>query len=293
MSEPGWPAAQLEQLRPYLTTVAYNMLGSVSEAEDAVQLAWLRLSRSDADAINDMRAWLTTVVGRICLDILRARKARPLEQTGTWLPEPLVIEPAQDGPEHQAEIADSVGLAMLVVLEHLSPPERLALVLHDVFGVSFGEVGQIIGRNEQAARQLASRARRRVRGAPQPDRDTAAHRRAMNAFLAAARDGNFETLLDVLAPDVVLRFDLGPGREPLPTQVGAGAVAGYVLRTAPRFISQAQPVLVNGVPGLLFGTLPDPLAVLSFTVTGGRIAELDLIADPAKLRHSARRPGPR
>ena len=277
MSEPGWPAAQLEQLRPYLTTVAYNMLGSVSEAEDAVQLAWLRLSRSDADAINDMRAWLTTVVGRICLDILRARKARPLEQTGTWLPEPLVIEPAQDGPEHQAEIADSVGLAMLVVLEYLSPPERLALVLHDVFGVSFGEVGQIIGRNEQAARQLASRARRR----------------AMNAFLAAARDGNFETLLDVLAPDVVLRFDLGPGREPLPTQVGAGAVAGYVLRTAPRFISQAQPVLVNGVPGLLFGTLPDPLAVLSFTVTGGRIAELDLIADPAKLRHSARRPGPR
>ena len=257
-----------------------------------MQLAWLRLSRSDADVINDMRAWLTTVVGRICLDMLRARKARSQEQAGVWLPEPLVTEPAQDGPEHQAEIADSVGLAMLVVLERLSPPERLAFVLHDVFGVSFGEVGQIIGRSEQAARQLASRARRRVRGAPQPDRDAAAHRRAMDAFLAAARDGDFGALLDVLAPGVVLRFDLGPGREPLPAMAGAEAVAGHILRTAPRFIAQAQPVLVNGMPGLLFGTVLNPLSVLSFTLTGGRIAELDLIADPAKLRHFALQPRP-
>jgi RNA polymerase sigma-70 factor (ECF subfamily) len=297
MSEPGLLAAEFERWRPHLASVAYSMLGSVSEAEDAVQQAWLRLGRSDADAINDMRAWLTTVVGRICLDMLRSRKARRQDYVGAWLPEPMVVEPAEDGPEHQAEIADSVGLAMLVVLESLTPPERLAFVLHDVFGLSFGEVGQVIGRSETAARQLASRARRQVRTAPQPDCDTATARRAVDAFLAAARHGDFRALLAVLAPDAVLRFDLGPGREPLPTLAGAagtlagaGAIATHIRHNAPRFIALARPVLVNGAPGLLFGPWEAPLSVLGFTVTGGRIAELDLIADPAKLRHLAIQP---
>jgi RNA polymerase sigma-70 factor, ECF subfamily len=287
MTEPGCLAARFEHLRPYLATVAYNMLGSVTEAEDAVQRAWERLGRSDAGAISDMRAWLTTVVGRICIDMLRARQTRREENAGIWLPEPLVVEPVTAGPEYQAEIADSVGLAMLVLLETLSPAERLAFVLHDVFGLSFAEVGLVIGRKEEAARQLASRARRRVRAAPEPDRDSAVQRRAVDAFMAAARDGDFDALLRVLAPEAVLRFDLGPGREPLPTLAGAEAIADSVLRNAPRFIAHARPVLVNGAFGLLFGTAGRPLSVLGFTVAEGRIAELNLIADPAKLRHLA------
>jgi RNA polymerase sigma-70 factor, ECF subfamily len=290
MSEPCCLAAQFEQWRPHLSSVAYSMLGSVSEAEDAVQLAWLRLHRSDAESIQNMRAWLTTVVGRICLDMLRARKTRREELAGAWLPEPLVVEPAASGPEEQAEIADSVGLALLVVLESLTPAERLAFVLHDVFDMSFGEVGQIIGRTDGAARQLASRARRRVRSAPQPDRDLATQQRAVNAFLAAARTGDFEALLQVLAPDVVLRFDLGPDRAPLTSLTGAGAVAGHIVHNAPRFIGQASPVLVNGAPGLLFGTRDALISVLGFTVADGRIAELDMVADPAKLRHLAIQP---
>jgi RNA polymerase sigma-70 factor, ECF subfamily len=290
MTEPCCLAAEFEQWRPHLSSVAYSMLGSVSEAEDAVQLAWLRLHRSDAAAIENMRAWLTTVVGRICLDMLRSRKARREDPAGAWLPEPLVIEPAASGPEQQAEIADSVGLALLVVLDSLTPAERLAFVLHDVFGMSFGEVGQIIGRSDGAARQLASRARRRARRAPQPDPDRATQQRAVHAFLAAARRGDFAALLQVLAPDVVLRFDLGPGPAPRPTLTGAGAVAGHIVRTAPRFIGQASPALVNGAPGLLFRTRDTVISVLGFTVSGGRIAELDLVADPAKLRHIAVQP---
>ncbi len=287
MAEPAWLADQFEHWRPHLASVAYGMLGSVSEAEDAVQQAWLRLGRSDADAIIDLRAWLTTVVGRICLDMLRARQNHRVEHLGAWLPEPLVEQPAADGPEEQAVIADSVGMALLVVLESLSPAERLAFVLHDVFDMRFDEIGQIIGRTELAARQLASRARRRVRAAPQPDRDRAVQRRAVSAFLAAARHGDFEALLRVLAPDVVVRFDLGPGREPLPTLTGATAVAGHVLQTAPRFIAGARPAVVNGAAGLLFVARDEPIAVLSFTVSGRRIAELNLVADPAKLRHLA------
>lgn len=293
MADPGCLAARFEHWRPYLATVAYNMLGSVTEAEDAVQRTWERLDRSEADAINDMRAWLTTVVGRICIDMLRARQTRREESAGIWLPEPLVVEPAEDGPEYQAEIADSVGLAMLVVLESLSPPERLAFVLHDVFGMSFDEVGQIIGRKQEAARQLASRARRRVRAAPEPDRDFAIQRRAVDAFMAAARDGDFGSLLRMLAPDAMLRFDLGPGREPLPTLTGAEAIAGHVLHNAPRFIAHAHPVLVNGAFGLLFGNRKEPISVLAFTVVDEMIARLDLVADPAKLRHLAARSGVR
>jgi RNA polymerase sigma-70 factor (ECF subfamily) len=284
MSEPIWLAEQFERSRPHLRSVAYGMLGSLSEADDAVQECWLRLNRSDADGIRDLRGWLTAVVARICLDLLRSRQARREEYQGSRLPEPLVTEPVEQGPEHQATVADSIGLALLIVLDTLSPPERLAFVLHDVFAVPFDEIAQITGRTPDAARQLASRARRRVHTAPQPDGDAARQRRLVDAFLTAARTGDFAALLAVLDPDVVLRFDLGagPGRTPL---VGAKSVAAHVLRTAPRFVSTAQPVLVNGMAGLLFGTREDPVSVLGFTVVAGRIAALDLVADPGKLRH--------
>jgi RNA polymerase sigma-70 factor (ECF subfamily) len=285
VTEPERLAGQFELLRPHLTSVAYSMLGAVGEAEDAVQESWLRLGRIDTDSIDDLRAWLTTVVGRICLDMLKARQARREDHVGTWLPEPLVSEPAADGPEHQALIAESVGLALLVVLESLTPPERLAFVLHDIFAVPFGSIGQIMGRTTESARQLASRARRRVQDAPRPDADQAAQGRAVEAFLTAARQGDFGGLLAVLAPDVVLRF--GPGAGPVaPFEIaGAAAVAEHVLRTAPRFLPHAIPVTVNGLPGALFGTWEEPLCVLGFTVSHGRIAELHLVADRAKLRH--------
>ncbi len=285
MQQPGGLAGQFERLRPYLTSVAYSMLGSVSDAEDAVQEAWFRFRRVDAASIDDLRAWLTTVVGRICLDMLKARRARREDQAGPWLPEPLIAEPAADGPENQAVIAESIGLALLIVLESLNPPERLAFVLHDVFGVPYGTIGQIMGRTPEAARQLASRARRRVQTAPQPDPDRPAQRRAVDAFLAAARHGDFEGLLEVLAPDVVLRFD--PGAGPLaPFEItGAHSVARHVLHTAPRFLPQAVPATVNGTPGVLYGTWDDPLGVLGFTVVHGKIAELNLITDRGKLHH--------
>ncbi|HEX2307100.1 MAG TPA: RNA polymerase sigma factor SigJ [Jatrophihabitantaceae bacterium] len=284
MSDRDVLADQFELARPRMQSVAYSMLGSVSEAEDAVQEAWLRLDRSDAAAIEDVRIWLTTVVGRICLDKLRARKARREDFAGTWLPEPLVQEPVEDGPEHQAELADSIGLALLIVLENLGPSERLAFVLHDIFALPFDEIGRIIERSTEAARQLASRARRRVHAAPQPDRDVALQRQVVDAFLSAARGGNFDALLNVLAPDVVLRFDLGRDLAQN-ALVGAESVARHVLATAPRFIEFANPVLVNGCAGAMFGPKDHPISVLGFTVVGGRIAALDLIVDPAKLRH--------
>lgn len=286
MSDRGWLAGQFELSRPHLTSVAYSMLGSVSEAEDAVQECWLRLDRSDSTTINDLRGWLTTAVGRICLDLLRARKSRPADYIGTWLPEPLVEEPAEAGPEHQAVLADSIGLALLVVLESLTPSERLAFVLHDVFALPFDEIARIMNRTPAAARQLASRARRRVQSAPQPDPDLALQRRVVDAFLSAARSGDFEALLNVLDPDVVLRFDLGPdGEQARASIAGAVPVARHVLSTAPRFIASANSVLVNGAAGAVFGTRQEPISVLGFTIVGGRIAAMDLIANPAKLRH--------
>jgi RNA polymerase sigma-70 factor (ECF subfamily) len=273
---------QFQHVRPRLQAVAYSMLGSVSDAEDAVQECWLRLNRSDADAIDDLRTWLTTVVGRICLDVLRARRIRRVDYVGSWLPEPLRVEPVDDGPEEQAELADSLGLALLVVLDSLSPLERLAFVLHDIFALPFEQIGQIIDRTPDAARKLASRARRRVQAAPQPERDVARQRRVVEAFLVAARSGDFDALLGVLAPDVVFRFDLGPtsGQPPL---VGAESVARHVLATAPRFIPSATIVLINGSVGLLFDSTDQAIAVLGCTVVDGRIADLDLIVDPAKL----------
>src|SRR5438105_11489106 len=210
VNEQSWQTEQFERHRPHLQAVAYRMLGSVSEAEDAVQEAWLRLNRSDADGLANIGGWLTTVVGRVCLDMLRARRSRREDYAGSWLPEPIVtIDPDAD-PEQEALLADSVGLALLVVLETLTPAERLAFVLHDMFDVPFDELAPIVGRTPAATRQLASRARRRVRGlAPLPDPDIARQREVVDAFLAASRAGDFAALLSVLDPNVVFRVDSG------------------------------------------------------------------------------------
>jgi RNA polymerase sigma-70 factor (ECF subfamily) len=278
-------ADEFERARPRLRAIAYRMLGSVTEAEDAVQEAWLRLDRSDA-AIDDLRAWLVTVVGRISLDLLRARKTRREDYAGSWLPEPIVEADPQTQPERDAVLADSVGLALLVVLDSLAPAERLAFVLHDVFAVPFDEIARIVDRSPDAARQLASRARRRIgRTQRAPDADLPVQRAVVDAFLAAARSGDFDALIAVLDPDVVFRTD-GGGSGPLarPPVVGAQAVAGEIRVRGPVFASFARPVVVNGGAGSLV-SLPDGRTiVVGFTVVGGRIAEIDLIADPAKLQ---------
>jgi RNA polymerase sigma-70 factor (ECF subfamily) len=278
-------AEQFEQHRAHLQAVAYRMLGSVAEAEDAVQEAWLRLSRSDADAVMNLGGWLTTVVGRICIDMLRARRARNEDYDATWLPEPIVSADTASDPAVQAELADSVGLALLVVLETLGPAERLAFVLHDMFGVPFDEIAPIVGRSPTATRQLASRARRRVQGAaPQPDADLATQRKVVEAFLAASRAGDFEGLLAVLDPDVVFRVDPGRG-SPLarPPIVGADAVAREVVARGSRFAPLGRTALVNGSVGMVVGRAETPFAVAGCTIVGERIVALDLIIDPDKL----------
>src|SRR5919198_5723618 len=277
---------EFERNRAHLRAVAYRMLGSVSEAEDAVQEAWLRLNRSDTSGVSNLAAWLTTVVGRISLDMLRARRARREDYVGTWLPEPIVSVEVAEDPEQEALLADSVGLALLAVLELLSPAERLAFVLHDMFGVPFDEVGEIVGRNATAARQLASRARRRVRGAvPSPDPDIARQREVVDAFLAGSRAGDFEALVAVLDPDVVFRIDAG-GLPPRarPPVVGAEAVARQVLSRGAAFAPHARPAVVNGGAGVVVVIGGRPFAVVGFTVSDGHIAAIDLVADPAKLR---------
>jgi RNA polymerase sigma factor (sigma-70 family) len=281
-----WLAEEFERHRGHLRGVAYRMLGSVSEADDAVQEAWLRLDRSDPGGSDDFRGWLTVVVGRICLDGLRSRKARNEQLAGSWLPEPIIRGAHDAEPEGDLLMADSVGLALLVVLETLTPAERLAFVLHDVFGVPFDEIAPVVERSSAATRQLASRARRRVRAqAPEPDADLAVQWQVVEAFLAAAREGDFEALLRVLDPNVVLRVDGGRNaprpfaRRPI---FGAAAVAGEA--KAFRDVgARLEPVIVNGAPGLL-ARFPARSLLGVFTVAKGRIVEIDLIADPDKLR---------
>lgn len=284
MGEHKLLAEQFEQNRPHLRAVAYRMLGSLSEAEDAVQEGWLRLSRSDTRDVENLSGWLTTVVARVCLDMLRSRKSKreeSLEESA-----PLSIADHKDGvdPEQEALLADSVGLALLVVLETLTPAERLAFVLHDMFDLSFGEIAPIVGRSSTAARQLASRARRRVHGADMaPDPDLIRQREVVDAFLAAARGGNFEALLNVLDPDVVLRSDpivLPPGA---PTEIrGAEAIAR---RAAKRGARAARPALVNGAVGVIVAPRGRLLMVLRFTIKDGKIVEIEAVADPERLRH--------
>ncbi len=282
-----WLAAEFERHREHLRSVAYRMLGSVSEAEDAVQEAWLRLDRSDPGGSDDLRGWLTVVVGRICLDGLRRRKARREQLGGSWLPEPIIGGEESSDPERNQDLADSVGLALLVVLESLTPRERLAFVLHDVFGMPFDQIATVVDRSPAATRQLASRARRRVRAeAPPPDADVAVQREVVDAFLTAARDGDFEALLQVLDPGVVVRIDGGPkAPRPLarPPIVGAEAVMQEMKRFRAGAGARVEPVMVNGAPGLVLH-YPARSILGAFTVANGRILEINLIADPDKLR---------
>jgi RNA polymerase sigma factor (sigma-70 family) len=277
-----WLARQFEEHRPRLRAVAYRMLGSLSEAEDAVQDAWLRLSRTDARGVENLGGWLTTVVARVSLNMLRSRRSRRERPLDVHVPDPIVDSADGTDPEHEALLADSVGLALLVVLETLTPAERLAFVLHDMFAVPFEEIATIVDRSPDAARQLASRARRRVRGsAPAPDADLAAQWEVVDAFLAAARDGDFDALVAVLDPDVVLRADGGraaPSRE----VHGAEAVAGQALMWSRVGLTQHR-VLVNGAVGMISTRDGQPFSIAAVTVRGGRIVEMDFLADPERL----------
>jgi RNA polymerase sigma factor (sigma-70 family) len=288
MNARDWQTEEFQRHRRHLHAVAYRMLGSPSDADDVVQEAWLRLNRSDTDSVENMRGWLTTVVARLCLDELRGRQARREEYLGSWLPEPVVTLESGDDPEQEALLADSVGLALLVVLETLGPAERLAFVLHDMFALPFEEIAPIVGRTPVATRQLASRARRRVQGAaPNPDADLKEQRAVVDAFLAAARAGDFEALVAVLDPDVVLRADRGrlpvAARQPAVIR-GAADVAEQVLTRGARFARFARPAIVNGAAGVVVVPARRPIAVVGFTVARGRIVEIDLVADPDKLR---------
>ncbi|HZB10906.1 MAG TPA: sigma-70 family RNA polymerase sigma factor [Rubrobacter sp.] len=292
MDERDLLANRFEENRPRLRAVAYRMLGSSSEAEDAVQEAWLRLDRSDSGGIENLGGWLTTVVGRVCLNMLRSRKSRREqflgealgETSGTRMPDPIVDREDGIDPEHQALLADGIGLAMLVVLETLTPAERIAFVLHDTFGLPFEEIAPIVERSPAAARQLASRARRRVRGeATLPAADPARQREVVDAFLAASRDGNLEALLTVLDPDVVLRAD--PGAAGASREVrGAHAVAEQA-RAFSHLGQFSRRALVNGVAGIVSRAPGGPtFSVMGFTVVRGKITEIDILADPERLR---------
>ena len=282
-----WLAEQFEANRKRLRAVAYRMLGSLSEADDAVQESWLRLSRADDGEIENLSGWLTTVVARVCLNQLRSRAARREEPLDAHVPDPIVSRPDRIDPEQQALLADSVGLALLVVLETLDPAERLAFVLHDMFDLPFDEIAPLVGRSSAAARQLASRARRRVRAAAKvPDADVSRQRSAVDAFLAAAQNGDFDALLQVLDPDVVLRADRGAVPLGASRVVrGAHAVAKGAIAYTRSLVGVARPAFVNGAAGIVgFDARGQPFSVLGMTVTRGRIVEIDILADPARLR---------
>jgi RNA polymerase sigma-70 factor (ECF subfamily) len=279
-------AERFEAERPHLRAVAYRMLGSVAEADDVVQDAWLRLSRVDATTVDNLGGWLTTVVARLCLDALRSRKARREEPISVHVPEPIVSDADGVDPEQEAILADSVGLAMLVVLEQLTPSERLAFVLHDTFGLPFDEIAPIVGRSTDATRQLASRARRRVRGTETAsDVSVERQREVIDAFLAAARAGDFEALLRVLDPDVVARADAGAGSSLLGRSReihGSSEVAKQAMAFR-QLAPGARHALVNGAPGLVVLREGEPFAVIAFTIRRGRVTELDIFADPERL----------
>jgi RNA polymerase sigma-70 factor (ECF subfamily) len=285
MNESAWLTDRFEEHRTHLRAVAYRMLGSQSEADDALQEAWLRLSRADASGVENLPGWLTTVVARVCLNMLRARQTRRELPLHEGVPEPVVDREHGGDPEQEALLADSVGLALLVVLDTLTPSERLAFVLHDMFAVPFDEIAPMIERSPAAARQLASRARRRVKGsAPAADPDLTRQRQVVDAYLAAARDGDFDALVALLHPDVMLHADAEASFVGKAVDVrGALAVARGALGAAER-ARFAQPALVNGAVGLVMAPLGRLFLVLGFTFTDGKITEIDVIADPARLR---------
>jgi RNA polymerase sigma-70 factor (ECF subfamily) len=284
MDEQDWLAERFEEDRAHLRAVAYRMLGSVNQADDAVQEAWLRLSRSDTSDVQNLTGWLTTVTARVCLDMLRSRTSRREDPLGTDVPDPIVTREGGIDPEHEALLADSVGLALLVVLETLAPAERLAFVLHDMFAVSFDEIAPMVGRSPAATRQLASRARRRVQGAATvPDADIGRQREVVDAFFAAARGGDFDALVAVLDPDVVLRSD-GGRRRPAASDLvrGAEAVASRAMTFA-RPSSTLRPALVNGAAGMVVAPGGRPMAVMGFTVVDGKVVAIEVLADPDRL----------
>ncbi len=289
MDEKKWLADRFEERRPQLRAVAYRMLGSLTEADDAVQDAWERVNRAGTDEIENLNAWLTTIVARVSLNTLRSRNTRREDAVGVCVPDLIVSADGQVLPEDEALMADSVGLALQVVLDTLSPPERLAFVLHDMFDIPFNEIGPLMGRSAQATRQLASRARRRVRGAeiPAPERDLARQRAVVDAFFAAGRAGDFDALIAVLDPDVVLRADFSPGRPRQSAVIhGAEAVARQArLGAFPG--AQVLPALVNGAAGVVIVGRKRPVAIMAFTVCDGKIVEIDSIGDPERVQRLA------
>jgi RNA polymerase sigma-70 factor (ECF subfamily) len=283
MDERDWLAQRFEEHRPRLRAVAYRMLGSTGEADDAVQEAWIRLSRSDADEIDNLEAWLVTVVGRVALNMLRSRKRRGEESLDVHVPDPIIDSTDASDPEHEALLADSVGLALLIVLETLTPAERLAFVLHDMFGVPFEEIAPIVERSPDATRQLASRARRRVRGAaPPPDADLNAQWEVVEAFIAAARGGDFDALVAVLDPDVVLRADGGRLTALSQRIQGAETVASQALMWA-RVDLTMQRALVNGAAGMVTFLHGQPFSIAALTVRNGKISEINFLSDPDRI----------
>jgi RNA polymerase sigma factor (sigma-70 family) len=289
MDENKWLADRFEEHRSHLRAVAYRMLGSLTEADDAVQDTWLRVSREGASEVENLGGWLTTIVARVCLNMLRSLNTRREESLEVRIPDPIISPEGELQPEEEALLADSVSLALLVVLDTLSPAERLAFVLHDMFDLPFEEIAPMVGRSPAAARQLASRARRRVKGAevPAPDPDLTRQRAVVDAFFRAARGGEFDTLVELLDPEVVLRSDFGARRPSAPKVIrGATAVARQALMGA---IPDAlvRPALVNGATGAVITVNGRPLAVMGFTVSGDKIVEIDAIADPDRVRRIA------
>jgi len=288
--ETAWLAERFEEHRPRLRAVAYRMLGSLTEAEDAVQDSWLRVSRAGTSEVENLGGWFTTIVSRVCLNVLRSRRARHEEFVGLHLPDPIVSPDGELLPEEHMLLADSIGLALLVVLDTLAPAERLVFVLHDVFDIPFEDIAPIVGRTPAAARQLASRARRRVKGAslPPPEADRHRQREVVDAFFSAARRGDFDGLMALLDPQVVLRSDFGTRRAPVPAVIrGAAIVAGQALLGAALPTARLHPALVNGSAGVVVTARGRPFSVMGFVVSGGRIVEIDVIADPDRVRSVA------
>jgi RNA polymerase sigma factor (sigma-70 family) len=287
MGENDWLAEGFEEQRSHLRAVAFRMLGSLSEADDAVQDAWLRVSLADTSVVENLGGWLTTIVARVCLNMLRARRVRREESLEVHLPDPVISPMGELGPESEALLADSVGLALLVVLDALAPAERLAFVLHDMFDLPFEEIAPMVGRSPAAARQLASRARRRVRGADIPDPDLTRQRTVVDAFFLAARSGDFDALVALLHPEVVLRVDFGPSRPAASTIVRGAAAVARQARLGANPAALLHPALINGAAGVVITLEGQPHGVMAFTVVNDKVVELDIIADPERVRRVA------
>jgi RNA polymerase sigma factor (sigma-70 family) len=287
VDENDWLAERFEEQRTHLRAVAYRMLGSLAEAEDAVQDAWVRVSRAETNEVENLGGWLTTIVARVCLNMLRSRKVRRAEALDAHLPDPVISRLGERGPEDEALLADSVGLALLVVLDALAPAERLAFVLHDMFDLPFDEIAPMVGRSPTAARQLASRARRRVKGAETPDPDLARQRAVVDAFFLAARGGDFDALVALLHPDVVLRADFGPSRPAVSMVVRGAAAVARQARLGADPAALLHPALINGAAGVVITLDGRPHVVMAFTIVNDQVVEIDIVADPERVRRVA------